>query len=206
MTTSRLLTIKEVSKILNINTEVLRRWLRSKKLPGIKVGSDWRVNEKDLEPLLTPVSQQTVENDAANQPKMCFRFPKWLEYSGLPMLLNEKHGPECWPVFKKIIELDFEQGKPADREIHVSADELAERVGYRSDVVIKMLNSLATAGYLKLTRKSGKSLGITVITPLKTPILVFDISFEQGGIKGAPGKALQNNCLRRFLETDEKDL
>ena len=133
MTSSRLLTLKEVSKILNINPEVLRRWLRSKKMPGIKVGSDWRINEKDLEPFITPLSEKGTTED--NQPKMCFRFPKWLEFSGLPFSLNSKYGPESWPVFKKIIELDFEQGKPENREIQVELDEMAERVGYSVEVV-----------------------------------------------------------------------
>ena len=50
--TSGLLNLKEVSQILKINTEVLRRWLRNGKLPGIKVGSDWRVNPADLQPFL----------------------------------------------------------------------------------------------------------------------------------------------------------
>jgi excisionase family DNA binding protein len=203
MTSSRLLTLKEVSRILNINPEVLRRWLRSKKLPGIKVGSDWRVNEKDLEPFVTPVSEQTTNE--SNQPKMCFRFPKWLEFSGLPSLLNGKYGPESWPVFKKIIELDFEQGKPDDREISIELDEIAERVGYSAETVKKVLGDLANANLINFQLNRRKNATITVITPLKTPKMVFDISFEKGGIKGAPGKALENNCLRRFLEADKKD-
>lgn len=205
MPDSRLLTLKEVSKILNINTEVLRRWLRCKKLPGIKVGSDWRVNEKDLEPFLTPVGE-AAQNSDANQPKMCFRFPKWLEFSGLPKLLNDKYGPECWPVFKKIIELDFEQGKPADRIVSVDLEEFAERVGYSEKNVSEALKNLCNSGFIKLKAGKKKNWQINVVTPLKTPKMVFDISFEKGGIKGAPGQALKNNCLRRFLETDKTDL
>ncbi len=194
---SRLLTLKEVSKILNLNTEVLRRWLRNKKIPGVKVGSDWRVREEDLSAFLNQGKAQgsaTVE-----QPKMCFRFPKWLEYSGLPLFLNEKIGPEGWPVFKKLIELDFEAGKPADRLLDCPIEDISERVGYPTKQVQKILEELNKLGYLEfITVKKKKFLKI--VTPVKTPKLVLDISFEKGGVKGAPTKALENNCLRRLLE------
>jgi len=39
-----------------------------------------------------------------------------------------------------------------------------------------------------------------IITPIRTPRLILDISYEHGGVKGAPSKALDNACLRRFLE------
>lgn len=204
MNSTRLLNLKEVSKILSINTEVLRRWLRNKKLPGIKVGSDWRVNEKDLEPFLRPVSPQ-AQNEDGSQPKMCFRFPKWLEFSGLPTFLNQKYGPECWPVFKKLIELDFEQGKPQDRRITIEVNELAERVGYEKATIQKMLERLKEADLVAIIEAKSRSVTLNIVTPLKTPKMVFDIAFEKGGIKGAPSKALENNCLRRFLETGQND-
>ena len=49
----QLLNLKEMSALLKINAEVLRRWLRSGKLPGLKVGSEWRVKYSDLEPMLS---------------------------------------------------------------------------------------------------------------------------------------------------------
>ncbi len=188
MSSLKLLTLKEVS---------------SKKLPGVKVGSDWRVNEKDLEPFINPAGTMPVNE--TNQPKMCFRFPKWLEFSGLPLMLNDKYGPESWPIFKKIIELDFEQGKPENREIDIALTDFAERVGYKPDTVLKKLLELQATNLIKM-ENNRKVLRISVVTPLKTPKMVFDISYEKGGIKGAPGQALENNCLRRFLETDQKDL
>jgi excisionase family DNA binding protein len=202
METTKLLNLKEVSRILNLNTEVLRRWLRNKKLPGIKVGSDWRVNEKDLEPFLNPdgTNTQTAEKQ---QPKMCFRFPKWLEFSGLPAQLNRKFGPEAWPVFKKIIELDFELGKPENREVTVACSELAERVGYTEKIIMQVLKDLEGFELIKFKTGKNDSLILTVVTPLKTPKLVLDISFAKGGVKDAPSQALKNTCLRRYLEVDE---
>jgi excisionase family DNA binding protein len=196
---SRLLTLKEVSKILNLNTEVLRRWLRNKKIPGVKVGSDWRVREEDLNAFLNQGNGKDSTGNEQPPAKMCFRFPKWLEYSGLPMLLNEKIGPQGWPVFKKLIELDFEMGKPKDRLIEFALEDLSERVGYTTKLVQKTLEELAKLGYVE-QKTAKKKLFVKIVTPVKTPRLVLDISFEKGGVKGAPTKALENNCLRRLLE------
>ncbi|EKD83634.1 MAG: hypothetical protein ACD_39C00554G0002 [uncultured bacterium] len=200
MTTSRkLLNLKEVSAILNMNTEVLRRWLRNGKLPGVKVGSDWRVNSADLEPFLNPAGSNKAASTAENPKKMCFRFPKWLEFSGLPKLLNEKFGPEAWPVFKKLIELDFEIGRPNDRLLPLNIAELAARTGYGEEIVAVMIRHLEQSNYIKHHKKqSGEFLSI--ITPVKTPRLILDISYEHGGVKGAPSKALDNSCMRRYLE------
>jgi len=197
---NKLLNLKEVSRILSINTEVLRRWLRSGRLKGVKVGSDWRVNANDLAPFISPLEIQAL-GKATNQQQMCLRFPKWLEFSGLPALLNEKFGAEAWPVFKKLIEIDFEQGKPADRKLIFDVSEICERIGYARSKVEKVLSQLIKADYLRLTDKEGKS-AVSIVTPIKTPRLILDISFEKGGIKGAPGQALTNSCIRRFLESD----
>lgn len=202
----RLLNLKEVSQILKINTEVLRRWLRNGKLPGVKVGSDWRVNPVDLQPFLNPKGQQTSEAGKSNDnpQKMCFRFPKWLEFSGLPKLFNQKYGPETWPTFKKLIELDFEQGKPTSRQIDFNLTEIAERVGYDEHKVAQIVETLAVAGYISVyNRESTRQ--FSIVTPIKTPKLILDIPYENGGIKGAPGTALNNSCLRRFLESDATD-
>jgi excisionase family DNA binding protein len=43
-----LLTVDQAAEYLQANTQVIRRWLREKKLPGFKVGHEWRIDEKDL--------------------------------------------------------------------------------------------------------------------------------------------------------------
>jgi len=198
-TTRKLLNLKEVSALLNMNTEVLRRWLRNGKLPGVKVGSDWRVNSIDLEPFLNPAAVQKSAASSESPKKMCFRFPKWLEFSGLPRMLNDKIGPEAWPIFKKFIELDFELGKPADRHVLLDRQELAERTGYDEEVVDAVIRQLEQNALIRLVQKASGEYFI-IVTPVKTPRLILDISYENGGVKGAPGKALENSCLRRFLE------
>ncbi|HNX29714.1 MAG TPA: helix-turn-helix domain-containing protein [Syntrophomonadaceae bacterium] len=47
-----LLTVEEVASYLKMNPEVIRRWLRENRLPGIKVGKEWRISKEDLENML----------------------------------------------------------------------------------------------------------------------------------------------------------
>ncbi len=199
----QLLNLKEVSALLKINTEVLRRWLRSGKLAGLKVGSDWRVKYSDLEPLISSSNNNAkiISKKGLNSlKKMSTASPKWLEYSGLPKLLNDKHGPETWPIFKKLLELDFDAGRPANRLVEYNIDEIALITGYDIDFVANILHLLANDCYIALSSDGNKNY-YSIITPIRTPILILDIDYENGGIRGAPSPALSNPCLRRYLES-----
>ncbi|MFW6027034.1 MAG: helix-turn-helix domain-containing protein [Candidatus Woesearchaeota archaeon] len=44
----KLLTVEQVAGMLQMNEEVIRRYLRDNKIKGFKVGRSWRVKEKDL--------------------------------------------------------------------------------------------------------------------------------------------------------------
>lgn len=46
------LRVSEVAETLQLNPQTVSRWLRQGKLPGRKVGSEWRVSRKDLEDYL----------------------------------------------------------------------------------------------------------------------------------------------------------
>lgn len=199
----QLLNLKEVSALLKINTEVLRRWLRSGKLAGLKVGSDWRVKYSDLEPMLSSSKDNAkiiTKKSLNSLKKMSTSSPKWLEYSGLPRLLNDKHGPETWPIFKKLLELDFDAGRPQNRLVSYNSEELAEITGYDLDFVTNILQALANDGYITLSVQNNIHY-FSVVSPIKTPKLVLDINYEKGGINGAPTPALSNPCLRRYLES-----
>jgi excisionase family DNA binding protein len=45
----RLLTPEQAANQLGIAPRTLREWLRSGKLPGVKLGRLWRIREADLE-------------------------------------------------------------------------------------------------------------------------------------------------------------
>ena len=44
-----LLTVEEAAKYLKVKPNVLRRWLREGRIPGIKLGVNWRIDEQDLQ-------------------------------------------------------------------------------------------------------------------------------------------------------------
>lgn len=51
MSSEKLLTVPEVALRLRVHPETIRRWLRTQKLSGFRVGEDragWRVPEVDL--------------------------------------------------------------------------------------------------------------------------------------------------------------
>lgn len=199
----QLLNLKEVSALLKINAEVLRRWLRAGKLAGIKVGSDWRVKYSDLEPFFNSTNDnaKVIKHKNLNSlKKMSTACPKWLEYSGLPRLLNDNYGPEAWPIFKKLIEFDFEANRPANRQIVLNIEQLSEVTGYDTDFVENILRELSEAGYIKINN-NGINKVLSIVSPIKTPKLVLDIDYKNGGISGAPAPALNNPCLRRYLES-----
>jgi excisionase family DNA binding protein len=45
----RLLTVDEVAEYLNVDKFTVYRLLRDKKLPGVKVGNQWRFNHQMIE-------------------------------------------------------------------------------------------------------------------------------------------------------------
>jgi excisionase family DNA binding protein len=46
---TELLSPREVTEILKVDTETMYRWLRKGVLPGIKIGGVWRVRIEDIE-------------------------------------------------------------------------------------------------------------------------------------------------------------
>jgi excisionase family DNA binding protein len=43
-----LLSIEESAEKLGLHPETLRKWLREKRIGGVKVGRNWRLRESDL--------------------------------------------------------------------------------------------------------------------------------------------------------------
>jgi excisionase family DNA binding protein len=47
--TEKFMSVREVAKLLNVQKRTVQRLFQKKKLPGIKVGKEWRIKESDLE-------------------------------------------------------------------------------------------------------------------------------------------------------------
>jgi len=43
------LTLQEVSALLRVSTQTVRRWIKAGKLPAYKVGRVWRIKDVDLD-------------------------------------------------------------------------------------------------------------------------------------------------------------
>jgi excisionase family DNA binding protein len=46
------LTTEETARILRVNIDTIRRLLRARKLPGVRIGKHWRIRRQDLDDLL----------------------------------------------------------------------------------------------------------------------------------------------------------
>jgi hypothetical protein len=68
-------------------------------------------------------------------------FPTWLEWSGLPLHLNEKIRIGAWSIFHKIVELDCERNRTPDA-VEISVTELATRCGVNAKTCRRLLDGL----------------------------------------------------------------
>jgi excisionase family DNA binding protein len=71
---SEVLTVKEVAVRLKIQPKTVREWLRLGKLPGVKVGKDWRVRVEDLEAVLQPKLRVVQGGTAREQQRFTRRY------------------------------------------------------------------------------------------------------------------------------------
>ena len=63
-TIDRLLTVPDVAGRLGLNPETVRRWLRSGRITGVRLGGDkagWRITERDLTKFI--LEQQGIKED-----------------------------------------------------------------------------------------------------------------------------------------------
>ena len=47
-----IMTVEEVAAYLKMSPQVIRRWLREKKLPGVKIGKEWRIDKQAIDDML----------------------------------------------------------------------------------------------------------------------------------------------------------
>lgn len=52
-----LMTVEETAAYLKLSPQVVRRWLREKKLPGVKIGKEWRIAKEDLDAFIAKAKE-----------------------------------------------------------------------------------------------------------------------------------------------------
>lgn len=55
-----LMTVDQVAEHLQMNPQVVRRWLQDGRLPGIKIGREWRVDPNDLKAFIESKKRKGV--------------------------------------------------------------------------------------------------------------------------------------------------
>lgn len=111
-------------------------------------------------------------NPALMKPEQKVWAPLWLEYSGLPRLLNEKiKGGAGWPVFRKIVELDCAANAEPEA-VEITLEELGERCGVSPDAARKAILSMRKLKLVAcfLPDDNEEPALLKVRTPLVTPV------------------------------------
>jgi excisionase family DNA binding protein len=60
----RLLTLTAVAGVLQVSIRTLKRMLRTKKLPALKVGSQWRIRESQLQQWIEYRESSVTDEDS----------------------------------------------------------------------------------------------------------------------------------------------
>jgi hypothetical protein len=116
-------------------------------------------------------------------------FPRWLEYSGLPALVNKELGAYSWPILKQLIELDCRYNRKEPGWYDVSQDEISDMLGISTKTVYRYLKALHKAGHIQY--KPGKykrSKGSVRIGKLRVRKVPEEIMAINGGSCGKTGK------------------
>jgi len=198
--TGKLLSIREAAAILGMNEEVIRRWLREGKLAGVKVGHLWRVPAEALA-ALTHGRRPDGEGEREGEYPSCVCFPRWLEFSGLPGLVTSRHGPAAWCALRSAIELDCQHNETPGQRVRETVAALVLKTGLDLRTLERALAALARDGYLeaKVDRAAGH-VDLTLATPIRTPISVFEVDYKYGGLKNASTEYGDRSCVLRYIK------
>ncbi|MDQ3812350.1 MAG: helix-turn-helix domain-containing protein [Armatimonadota bacterium] len=66
----RFLTVPEAAQVLRVNNDTIRRYLRDKRLRGVKVGKDWRIPEAALRELSNGLANGDSQEQRASDDKL----------------------------------------------------------------------------------------------------------------------------------------
>lgn len=193
----KLYSVDEAAERLHLHPEVVRRWLRSGRLPGRKLGREWRVAAADLQTLL---HGREPEDDGDEEYPSCVCFPRWLEFSGLPGLVTGRHGAPAWTVLRAVIELDCQYNETPGVRFSEPVGDLCLKTGLEEKIIEKMLAKLRGDQLLEARWNGGeRQWEIRLHTPIQTPISVFEVDFRFGGLKDASTDYARCSCVTRYI-------
>ena len=197
----KMYSVDEASEILHINSEVLRRWLRNKKIAGHKVGNKWLIPSEAINGLIHGRSGNEESDDDDPENESCVCFPRWIEFSGLPGLITQKYGSAWWNILRCAIELDCQFNETPGKWVKIDIDSFVLKSGLNTKQIEKCLKDLKKDRFLIFKRDfSVNSYELKLSTPISTPINVFEIDYKHGGLKNSNTEYTDNSCVLRYTK------
>lgn len=128
--------------------------------------------------------------------------PRWVDYSGLPDLLNREVHAFGWACLKRVMELDG-AANPEPDVIQEPIERMSLALGIPADSVREALEALTEKGYIEafLPETDLEPAFIKIVIPLPVPISPLEIPPEDGGLKGLS----QPIRLRYFDPVEEEE-
>jgi hypothetical protein len=77
------------------------------------------------------------------------RFPRWLEFSGLPEQLSKELGPSAWLVFRRLVEEDLSENLFPDW-VDFNPKGLAECCGVEEERLVELFLTLGGRGLVRI--------------------------------------------------------
>ena len=199
-----LYTVEEAASKIRMNPEVLRRKLRQGIIFGVKLTPKmWKIPEDSIINYMNHVDNLSKQNVSVNvkTSENCSRFPRWIEYSGLPGYLSQKFGVATWLVMKKIVELDCFENEKAGVFFEFKMEEMGIITGLTRQTLHKAITNLRQEKYIEYVTTRGKNAvsKFKILTPLRTPVSIYEIPEEHGGVKGRLKSEVLGTCITRFF-------
>lgn len=112
--------------------------------------------------------KSSAKHQARRDARHELRFPRWLEESGLPEQLRGEAGPDAWPVFRRLVELETERNLIPGVCV-IDVEWLARVNGLAVSELAGLLDRLQSAGVLEVRETSPPNMTFTIPVPLEVP-------------------------------------
>jgi hypothetical protein len=99
------------------------------------------------------------------------RFPRWIEFSGLPEKLSRETGPECWLLFRRMLEQDIIENLFPDW-VDLDAGKMAVWTGLAAEKVLDLFKLLCGQNLFR-ARNLGDAVPYyqyRIVQPLPVPL------------------------------------
>lgn len=97
------------------------------------------------------------------------KFPRWIDFSGLPQAIVEQYGLSGWIVFRKIIEIDCDLNLTPDW-FNIDLNDLAQLTGLDHSTVVETLSALEENNRILRLETDLQVQTVKITTPLEVPL------------------------------------